>query len=292
LAICSNRQKKRTFTYGLFSSQQMIVGFDIALIVPRVWLRGLYLLCLAILLASSLACGQASKHGKSWLEQGVRYEEKREWLSALHCYQEVLQKEPDHYEATWRAAVAASQSGYLYKDQYKKKVHLEKAMAYANRAMVLQPGVYTSHYASVMTIGAMMGLAGSNIPRMLEIGRQVKAHLDTTLALNPTHAESLAIMASMQIRLGSLNYFERVVAGDLARNMSIEKGLVYSRKALALKPEEVRFYMLAAQANQKLNKKGDARLLLQKAVQLQPRHADDEKWQQKCKEMLVELGSE
>ncbi len=232
---------------------------------------------------------QSAKNKHEWMALGLAYEENREWLSALQCYEEVLKKEPAHYEATWRAAVACSQSAYLFKEKEEKKIHLDRGVLHADKAMRLYPHAYTSHYARVMILGSTMALAGNNVLRMLEIGKKVRVHLDAALAVNPKHAESLAIMASMQIRLGSLNYVERLMVGDLAKDMSVEQGLAYSRKALALKPAEVRFYILAAEASNKLNKKAEAKEYLQKALQLHPRHADDEKWMAKCREMLNEL---
>jgi regulator of microtubule dynamics protein 3 len=223
------------------------------------------------------------------LDRAAAYEAEFDREDALDTYLEVLKKEPQHYEALWRTAVLYSQTGNKYKNKEDKKAHYEKGLQYAKKALTVNKNAYTSHYAMAVSLGALTFVAGNNVSKMLDLGKQVRKYTEKALELNPRHAESLNILAAMHVRLGDLNYVEKVMAGDLAKGMSIEKGLNLAQKAISLQPQNIEFYLTAANASEKLGKKKESKAYLQQALQLQPRHNGEARAQKRCEEMLSKL---
>ncbi len=240
-------------------------------------------------LGSTICKAQEALTKQELLEQAAAYEASFDREDALATYIEVLKQDPKHYEALWKTAVLYSQTGNKYKSKDDKKAHYEKGLSYAKKALAVDQNMYTSHYAMAVSLGALTFVAGNNVSRMLDLGKQVRKHTEKALALNPRHAESLNILAAMHVRLGDLNYIERTMAGDLAKGMSIEEGLNLAKKAIALQPQNIEYYLTAARASEKLGNKKESRAYLQQALQLQPRHLAEARAQKRCEEMLSQL---
>ncbi len=175
--------------------------------------------------AQNLAAAIQAKIG-----QGLALHQQGNLAGAERIYREVLQKQPDHFDALHMLGVIALQTQ-----------HLERAVELIGKAIALKPDFATAHYNR------------GNALRGLKHIEDALASYDKAVSLKPDYAEA---------------YNNRGLAlQDLKRH---EEALASHDKAIALRPDYAEAYVNRGAALRKLKRLEDALASYDRAIALEP----------------------
>ena len=203
-------------------------------------------------------------------------------LASIDAYKKVLEKEGNNYEACWKIA-----RSYFYlgdglpetremRDRHEEMG--EKGMAYAKKALAINPGGIEGHYYFALCLAEYS--IGISIVRALAqgLGPEYEKHIGKALDMD-RYYDYAGPLRAMGRYWYKLPWPKR----------DIDKSIEYLKESVAAAPLSNRGRVYLAESYLKGGEKGLAQKELLKAVEIQPdpeREVDAARWKKMAGEML------
>ena len=247
--------------------------------------------------ASAIAC--ALVPGAAWprdlqaaIAEGDQHYAAARLEDAVRAYTEAVQAAPAHVAALCRLARAESELGQTQKDDEQRRTWAS-AVAHARDAVRAAPDSGEPHMRLAVALGRQALREG---PRTkLALSKEIKSEVDRALAINATQGLAWHVLAVWNVKVTSLNAFERMAAnavlGGVPKGASYENAEDAFQKAIALEPAYVNHRVEYGRLLKNLHKNEDARRELEKAIALPATSsALDSRYQADARALLEKLN--
>lgn len=244
----------------------------------------------AALAAGSPAPAQA-KSVEEWLAEGDAHYAQAHLAEARTAYAGALQAAPGNLAALCRAAKAESELAELQKGDEQRRTRAA-AVEHARAAVKAAPDSAAGHVWLAVALGRQALSEGPKTK--LALSREIKAEVDRAIALDSNIGRAWHVAAMWNVKLASLNTFERMAAntvlGGVPAGASYENAEKAFQRAIALEPAYVNHRLEYARLLKAMHRDADARRELEKAVALAPTSdALDARYQSEARELLAKL---
>ena len=250
------------------------------------------LLCAALVLVSALLPGGASARTlEEAIADGDQHYAAARLADAVHAYTEAVQSAPADVAALCRLARAESELGETQKGDAQRRTWAS-AVVHARDAVRAAPDSAQPHMRLAVALGRQALREG---PRTkLALSKEIKSEVDRALAIDATQALAWHVLAMWNVKVTSLNAFERMAAnavlGGVPKGASYENAENAFQKAIALEPAYVNHHLEYGRLLKDLHKNEDARRELAKAIALPATSsALDGRYQAEARELLEKL---
>ena len=211
--------------------------------------------------------------------------------AAEEQYEAVLKEQPSDAGALWRLARLYVIRGEATEGEGKLSLY-QKGETYARRAVELDPSCAEAHTWLAGALGNIAMLEGPS--RRVRLSWEIKAQLDSSLALNPEDHLAYGILGSYHRALGNVTWIERQVAtvffGGLPRG-SHEEGVNAFHRAIALAPRVMRHHLELGKLYRDMGRDEDARQCFEEVLRLHVLVLSDSILQRDARLYLKELSS-
>jgi tetratricopeptide (TPR) repeat protein len=252
---------------------------------------------LALLVACALAGAvawpaAAARSPEEWMAEGDQQYAQAHLPEAQAAYAEALRLAPGSFAALCRAARTESELGETQKGDAQRRTRAA-AVEHARVAIKAAPDSAQGHVWLAVSLGRQ---ALSEGPRTrLALSREIKSEVDRALALDPSDSRAWHVLAMWNVKLASLNAFERMAAnavlGGVPKGASLENADAAFQKAIALDPSYVNHRLEYGRLLLQQHRDTDAKRELEKAISLPPTSdALDARYQGEARSLLARLG--
>lgn len=228
--------------------------------------------------------GKWSDEREALLAKARAHKDRYERVEAIKLYEQVLQKSLYHLEAASNVAVLSVVEAHWRKSPQLKQL-VETSLASTQQLLKKHPDEAESHFSYAVVVGEKQQLTSSSSQR-IRWGQQVYQHVKRAIELNPRHPESWGLLASWHFKMATLNAFEKMAVGDVAKPASLTEGLKAVEKAIELRPTNLKFYLLAARFCDELKQIPQRNGYLKNALSLKPLAFEDAQIQEDCRALL------
>ena len=229
-------------------------------------------------LAEGLAAGD-EQYSAAHLEQAVA------------AYREALQASPASLAALCRLARSESELGETQKGDEQRRTWAS-AVAHARDAVRIAPDSAIAHTRLAVALGRQALREGPST--RLALSREIKSEADRAIALDATQDFAWHVLAVWNVKIASLNAFERLAAravlGGVPKGASIAGGEEAFGKAIAIAPTFVNHHLEYGRLLKDQKRNADARRELERATSLPPTSsALDARYQAEARALLEKL---
>jgi tetratricopeptide (TPR) repeat protein len=212
------------------------------------------------------------------LRKAEQQMDEMEESGSLETYLEVLEIDPEHYDALWNTSLLHTTIGFRYNDANDQKEYFERAIEFAEKSLQHHPDKGHSYYVMAVAKGRMADVAG--IRRRIELGHEVEEYIDKALGLMPEHAPSSHLYGVWQSEVANVSRAERMAARFISGGLpdgSDEKAEMYLSKAIEMDPESIIIRMDLARHYERSGQDEKAIATLEELLEtdLQPQTKDD-----------------
>lgn len=225
------------------------------------------------------------------LKQADNLEKQQKEEDALAKYKEIAAAAPNNIFATVKCAELSCSIGGRQKDKNAKESYYVQALAYADKAIVLDSNSADANYTKALVAGKMTEVESEN-RKIVEDVRQIKQFADRALAINPNHAKANYIEGKWHYEMVNLNWFKKTALKTLYKSLpkaDIDSAISYMENCRKLDQYFVLNYLDLAKAYQYKERPTQAIEVLAKMVRLPTRTADDVALKAEGKRMLEEM---
>jgi tetratricopeptide (TPR) repeat protein len=207
---------------------------------------------------------------------------------------EHLEAHPNDYDALWRAARAGVVAGVLRDGITSQNERLDPAIVLGDRAVELRPDGIDGLYWRGAAEGRRALNAGSNYAARLVQRVYDDAH--AILALDPLHGGAYNLLGRVNYEIMDLPriarfFARRLVGNEALHDSSWDDAETYLARAAELWPDNVLFQLDLGDLYQRRGRDDDARMQLQKVVDMPSLHPADDHFKEGARRFLDELGS-
>ena len=209
---------------------------------------------------------------------------------ALDLYLQVLEDEPEHYDALWNASLLHSTIGFRFDDEDRKVEYYERAQEIAEKALELHGDRGHPYYVMAVAKGRMADHVGVN--RRIELGHIIGELAEKAVELIPDHAPSWHLFGVWQSEVANVSRAERVAARFISGGLpdgSNELAEEFLKKAKGLDGESIIIRLDLARHFMRSGQDDKAIPVLEELLELEPRLIDDPQFLQEAEEYLRDL---
>lgn len=214
-----------------------------------------------------------------------------EEIEALQLYEEVLEMDPEHFEALWNASVLHAREGYRKEDESDQEEWFQKAVDLAEKAVEYHPEKGHSHYALAVAKGRLSVLKGTR--DRISVAHEIRDHLQKASEYEPEFAPIWHLWGVWHSDVANISSAERAAASLISEGIpdgDNETAEEYLKKAIELDSEHILFRLDLARHYLEIGEDEKAKETLQKLLDLEPQTKDDPGKLDEAKELLEDLG--
>lgn len=212
--------------------------------------------------------------------------------AAMELYEQAINEDPENYEALWNLSLLYSKKGQRQELEEDMEQYFERGKELAQLTLDYHPEKTYSHYVFAVATGR---LADISSPReRIRASEQIKEHVDIALELDPENEAAWHLLGVWHSRAANLSRAERWAANLLfggapegASNHEAERCL---KRAIELDPGNILFHLDLARLYTTIERREEARDVLNRILELEPREIDDPEHLEEASEMLSELS--
>ena len=230
--------------------------------------------------------------GISELEQRAdslyqQFEEKQ----ALDLYNQILEENPDHYEALWRSSFLHSRIGNRFDDEDDQEEYFNNGIDLAERALEVDSTDTQSNFVMSVAMGRKALISGAR--ERVAASRDIKKYVDRALQYDSTNAGAWHVLGRWNFKIANLSWIERAAAntlfGGIPGNASNEKAAEYIERAIELNDSNLLYYYDLATVYEEMGQDQQAINACQSALDLPNLTPDDEGIKQDCRQLIEDL---
>lgn len=207
---------------------------------------------------------------------------------ALEAYEQILENEPDNYEALWRASFLHSRIGNRLEGEDTQRAYYNRAINLAEQALKADSTNAQSHFVMSVAMGRKALIAGAR--DRVAASRDIKRHVDRALAYDSTHAGAWHVLGRWHFKVANLSFVERLAAntlfGGIPGDASNQKAAQSIERAIELNDHYVLYYHDLAMVYDEMGEEQKAIEACRKALELQNLTPDDPALKKECKEWI------
>ncbi len=215
------------------------------------------------------------------------YEENK----ALQLYEQVIEEDPNNYEALWRASFLNSRVGNRADDESTKEQHFNRAIELAERALTIDSTDVQSNFVMAVAMGRKALISGAK--SRVAASRDIKKYADRALEADPDHAGALHVLGRWHFKVANLGWFERAAAntlfGGIPGDASNEKAAEYIKKATEQKEDYILYYLDLAKVYEEMGQEDSARESCKEAISMESKVMGDDELKRECQELIQQL---
>lgn len=248
------------------------------------------LLCLFI---TDLNMAQETTSSDALAGKAALFFENAQEEEALKTYLNLLNNDPDHFDALWHTALLYARIGYRTNSEQQREDYYKKSLEYAKKTLDQYPDSGYAHFVYAVAQGRISDVSGSST--RIEKSHIVKDHAQKAVELLPDYGPAWHLLGIWNSEVANVGTAQRLAANIFSNGLpdgaSNDKAEEYIKKAMELKPEQViRFKLDLARHYDRLGQKQKAIDILTEVTQESPRNDIDEWNLQRAKKLLRELS--
>jgi tetratricopeptide (TPR) repeat protein len=227
---------------------------------------------------------------QSLIGEAVKLEAALNESGALEKLTRVLQINPNHYFALWKASELCSRIGSKQPTKKEKMAYFIIGRKYAESAIKTCSKCADGYYALSVAMGKL-ALTAPNKDK-IEAVKGIKSNVEKALQFNPEHGRAWHVLGKWHYEVDGLNVMERTAVKIMYGGLppaSIEQSISAYEKAKQLEPNFALNYLELAKAYIRAGKKEQAIALLQKLPSISTKTSDDNQIKAEGKILLKEL---
>ena len=212
-------------------------------------------------------------------------------MESLQLFEDVIDDDPEIYEALWGAARSAVVQGLLSRGREIQNQWYKIGESYARRATEVEPEDIEGLYWLLSAKGLRAVQSGGREASAL--GGEVYDLAHQVLAMDSLHAGAYHALGVLNYRVRRLSFVERFVArtflgGDVMNLTSWEDAERYLTRAVELRPEYILFHLDLGRMYLNRNRMDEARIHLQRVLELPVLEPPDPRFQATAERRIAE----
>lgn len=228
---------------------------------------------------------------ESLLEQAEERFENHDDEGSLELYLKVLDKDDENLEALWNAAIIKVRIGFRQDDENVQGDYYQRAFELAEKALHLYPDDGHANYAWAAAQGRMTDLIGTR--DRIRAAHEIEEKISKAAEKIPDYAPVWHIWGVWHSEVANVSRAERTAARFISGGLpdgSNEKAEEYLNKAIDLDGENILFRLDLARHFIEIGENEQAKELLEKIVEMEPKSKDDPGKLEEAEELLNKLN--
>ena len=226
------------------------------------------------------------------IKRGAAHDDQRKANDALKYYLPAEKLEPDNAGLMVRIA---RQYSYLMTEASTDSEKMQlgtTALAYAERAVKLDPNLCEAHLSVAICHGKMLPLMGTR--RKLELSRIIKDEADKAVALDPKNDLAWHLLGRWHQELATLGGAFKAVAqliyGKIPTATNEESAKCFE-KAIALNPNRLMHCIELGRTYAQMHRDDEAKKMINKGLAMPNREKEDPESKERGRQALKKLES-
>jgi tetratricopeptide (TPR) repeat protein len=211
---------------------------------------------------------------------------------ALEAYQAAVELDPSSYEAPWKAGRTLVAIGDLEQRGNPQKDLYNKALKYAERAVKVNPSGAEGHLVRAFALDRVGLFEGGKTK--IRLAREVRAEAQRAIDLDPLLDEAYHVLGEWNYKLADMGFVSRLVTktllGGMPDDVSFRNAAHYFELAIQANSARLDHHLAYARTLMRLDRKDDARVELQKVLQLPARELGDSDRKEEARQLLERLS--
>ncbi len=226
------------------------------------------------------------------MARGDALKDKWDHAGAVAAYMQVLEAEPNNYEALWKAGdqVTEVADKIPAKEKAAKQAEFTRAADLCKKAIQVNRNGSEGHLRLAVASGRLALFLGGK--QKINMSKAIKAEVDTAIALDPTDDIAYHVLGRWHQNLanlsGVLRFFAKVLYGGVPPG-SNDEAVANFKKAIELDPNHTEHYLELARTYQFMGKKDLMREPLEKVLSISDTDEDASQYKKEAQEMLAKL---
>lgn len=210
---------------------------------------------------------------------------------ALELYRGILEENPKHYTALWRASFLHSRIGNRFNDDDDQKDYFNRAIELAERALEVDSTDAESNFVMAVAMGRKALISGAR--DRVAASRDIKKYADRALEINPNHAGAWHVLGRWHFKVANLSWIERTAAntlfGGIPGDATNQKAADAIQKAIDLNDGNILYYLDLAKVYEEMGHDEQAIAVCKNAVELESKTPDDPILKEQCRKLIYDL---
>ncbi len=215
-----------------------------------------------------------------------RYEEEQ----ALDAYNRILERDPDHYRALWRASFLYSRVGNRKEKEEDQHKYFNRGIELAERALKVDSADARSNFVMAVAMGRKALISGAR--DRVAASREIKKYADRALRYDSTHAGAWHVLGRWHFKVANLSWIERMAAnalfGGIPGDATNPQAAEAIRKAIGYNDEYVLYYHDLAMVYEEMGQEQKAREACRAALEKEMLTPDDPRLKKECRQWISE----
>ena len=246
------------------------------------------LFVLSLLLLPAISLAQKADSLKARADTLYKQHQEKQ---ALELYQQILEQDPDNYEALWKSSFLYSRIGHRFEDEDKQEQYFNKGIELAKRALEVNPDDSQSNFVMSVAMGRKALISGAK--DRVAASREIKKYADRAIELDSTNAGAWHVLGRWNFKVANLSWLERAAAntlfGGISGNASNKKAAKAIRKAIELDDNYILYYYDLARIYEEMGRDARAIETCQQAIELPSLTPDGPGLKKKCQELIQDI---
>jgi len=210
---------------------------------------------------------------------------------SLNLYQQMLDGQPNDFQALWRASFLHSRIGNRLESEEKQKEYYNKAIDLAEQALEVDSTHTQSNFVMAVAMGRKALISGAR--ERVSASRAIKKYADRAINYDSTNAGAWHVLGRWNFKVANLSWIERAAAntlfGGIPGSASNKKAAGYLEKAISYNDKYVLYYYDLAKVYEEMGRNQEAISACKKALKLPNLTPDDANLKEDCRELIEDL---
>ncbi len=253
-----------------------------------------YPLMTMLFVIHSVSISQSSSYSTSSIDSLTSLAKEKfnsgEESEAMSLYEDVLEMDPQNYEALWNSSVLYASEGYRLDDEREQEEKFKKALELAEKAVELHPDKGYSYYAYAVAKGRMTEVLGKR--DRIRAAHVIRDNIEKAAELIPEEPLVWHLWGVWHSDVSNVSRAERWVARFISGGLpeaSNETAEEYLKKAVELDETSILFRWDLAHHYIAVGEDEKAIEVLEELIHMEPQRKDDPQKIENAKILLDDL---
>ncbi len=246
---------------------------------------------LSLLLAIIIGLPSFALAGDDLKSKAAKYFDKGEEERALETYKKVLEDNNDDVEVLWQSAMLYTRVGDRLDDESQKQEYFEIASELIERAKHIDDENADVYFTQAVILGRKADHASTE--DALKKAEEIRKYSSKALEVDSEHEGALHVLGLWHKRMANLSFAERSIVntlfGGVPEDASNDKAKEYLSNAARLDTDMILYQLDLAKFHSEYGNPDEAKQLLEKIQNLDPRFKDDPYHKDEAEELLTKL---